>query len=642
MLLALLIACFAIALTPAASSAQDSPKTLLDTGQYVPDIGTFLSIGASTLAGYDWDGEYVYFNSRASGVTQVYRLGDDGWPHQLTFFEHGIDFFSLSWGGDKAIVGASVGGNERSQLFLLATQTGKIVQLTDAPDVRFGSVRWAKDDLSIYYYSNEENGRDFNVHQMSIVTGESKKVFGGDGNVAGWNIPGSLSQDGTKMIVMHLFSNVETQLFLLDLTTGAYQSLTDTVNPALYDSPHLMPDNETIYLLSNNNDDGMTRLAKMKIGSTDVEFIDDGWLDPKWEADVMGISRDYKYMGILINEEGYHRIKMREIESKQELPSPPLDGYISDMASDKDGRVVLSFDAPTYAPDVWRWDPATEELEQLTFTTYAGIDRELFSDPTLVKFKSFDGLEIPAFLYLPPDYKEGEPVPFIINAHGGPESQFEPQFLRNFQYLILNGYGVLAVNPRGSSGYGREYEQLDNYKNRQNSLKDYKAAADWLVAEGYSTSDMMAIRGGSYGGYVVLGMITEYPELFAAGIESVGIANFVTFLEQTADYRRYLREAEYGPLSDREFLKSISPIHKANLIQTPLMVIHGVNDPRVPVGEARQIIEAIEANGGTVEAMIMEEAGHGAVKRSDTIEEYRRQVEFLNKYLKPQDEPAGI
>jgi dipeptidyl aminopeptidase/acylaminoacyl peptidase len=199
---------------------------------------------------------------------------------------------------------------------------------------------------------------------------------------------------------------------------------------------------------------------------------------------------------------------------------------------------------------------------------------------------------------------------------------------------MLNGYGIIAPNPRGSSGYGSKYMSLDNYKNRQNSLKDYKAAVEYLISNGYTKNGMIAIRGGSYGGYVVMGMITEYPTLFSAAIDVVGIVNFKTFLENTAPYRRALREAEYGPLSDPEFLASISPIHKAHTIKTPLLVIHGENDPRVPVGEARQIIAAVQSNGGIVDSLIFPDEGHGASKRVNIIAEYRKQVEFLDKHLK--------
>ncbi len=633
----------------AAAVAQDSPgqATLLDHGEFVPDIANFLQIGSTMPGGYSWDGKTVYFTSSLSGTPQMFRINEHGWPYQLTSFEDGIDlysggvpYFNLSWGGNLAIVGASVGGSEISQLILLDTRTGKTHQLTHRPDARYRVCMWAKDDRSIIYNSTEENGVDYHIYRMDIATGESEKIFGDTLDLAGGKYPVGLSQDGSRLIIERWNSNADKDFWLLDLNTGEYQKVNEDTSAVRYDAMTLMPDNKTIWLLCNANDEGITRLAKMKVGSPKVEFVEDGWLESKWEIDAMQVSRDYKYMTVQVNEEGYMRLKMREVESRRALPSPPLDGQMGGGVFADDGTCLISFEGPTRAPDVWRWDPATEELEQLTFSSYAGIDRELFSAPELISYTSFDGLEIPAFLYLPPGYQEGDKIPFIVYAHGGPSSQFKPKFIRSYQYLILNGYGVIAPNPRGSGGYGAEYMALDDYKLRKNSLKDYKAAVDWLLEKGYTEKGKIGIRGGSYGGYVVLGMITEYPDLFDAAIDAVGIANFKTFLENTRPDRRKNREAEYGPLSDPEFLAEISPIHKAQLIKTPLLVIHGVNDSRVPVGEARQVIQAITDNGGMVDSLFFSDEGHGIRKRVNIITSYRKQVAFLDTQLKTIEVPT--
>jgi dipeptidyl aminopeptidase/acylaminoacyl peptidase len=635
----MILLCLCVFGLAAVAGAQEMQKntTLLNKGKYVPDIGTFLQIGQASPAGYSWDGQTVFFTSSMSGAPQVYRINKEGWPYQLSTFEDGIDFFVLDWGGTMAVVGASVGGSEQSQLYLMDVKTGRTVQLTHYEDVQFGSVVWAKDDRSIFYRSNEENGRDFFVYEMDMASGDARKVFGDTTTVAGYLGVADLSQDGSKMIVYRYTSNVNSELYLVEIATGAFEKLTPTQDgkDVIYASPTLMPDNETIYLLCNDNDDGISRLARLRVGSAKVEFIRDGWIDPKWEIDGLGISRDYRIMSATVNEDGYVRLRMREIETRRELPAPKeLEGIMGGGNFAQDSTCLLSFAGPTRAPDVWRWNPYTEELQQLTFSIYAGIDRAIFTEPQLVRYKSFDGLEIPAFLYLPPDYEPGTPIPFIVDAHGGPEGQFQPYFLRNFQYLMLNGYGILAPNVRGSSGYGRDYLNMDNYKNRKHSLMDYRAGVEWLIEQGYTEKGKIGIRGGSYGGYVVLGMITEYPDLFSAAVDVVGIANFKTFLENTKPYRRALRESEYGPLTDPEFLKEISPIHKAGDIKTPLLVVHGENDPRVPVGEARQIIKAIQDNGGVVDSLIFPDEGHGASKRVNIIAEYRKQVAFFDSHLK--------
>lgn len=633
------VVCFCLVLSlHSAGLAQPkvSEQSLLYKGQYVPDIATFMQIGANSLSGLSWDGQDLYFSSSASGAPQVYRLTERGWPYQLTTFEDGIDFFTLSWSGEMGIVGASTGGSEQSQLFLIDTRSGRLVQLTDQPEVQFGSVTWAPDDRSIYYRSNEENGRDFFIYEKSIIDGSARKIYG-DSTTAGYNAIADLSQDGTKMVIFNFESNVANDIYLLDIPSGKYEQINRDDGDVLYSAAILMPDNKSMWLLSNNNADGMSRLAKTTVGSGIVEFDKDRWPDPLWEVSNIGISRDYKYLVAQVNEDGYVRMRIRDLATGRELPPPPFNGILSGGAFDKNGNFVFSFNGPTRTTDVWRYNPKTGESVQLTFASYAGIDREIFAEPELIHYKSFDGLEIPAFIFVPKGYKPGTAIPFVIDAHGGPEGQSQPYFQRNVQFLLLNGYGVMMPNVRGSEGYGREYLNLDNYKNRKHSLMDYKAAAEWLVSNGYSENEKLAIRGGSYGGYVVFGMITEYPDLFSAAIGSVGIANFVTFLQQTASYRRALREAEYGPLTDTMFLREISPIHKAHLIKTPLLVIHGENDPRVPIGEARQLIEAVQKNGGIVDSLIFANEGHGASKRSNIIPEYRKQMEFLNTHLKLTD-----
>ena len=610
------------------------PASLLESQDELPDIATFLQIGQATPAGYSWDGEDVYFLSQMSGATQVYRLTAEGWPMQLSFFEDGIEFFHLSRGGGLAIVGASTGGSELAQLYLMDTQSGRLVALTHFDDVQAGSVVWSLDDREIYYRSNEENKRDFFIYRMDVATGERARIFGETGGVDGYNeVAADPSPDGRTLIISHATSSANNDLYLLDLASGASRKLTEDDEDVLYGSPAFLADNRTLLLTCNANPDGIARLARMTIDSPKVEFVDDGWLDPRWEIDALTLSRDVRHLAAFVNEDGYVRMHARDLERDAALPDPPLAGMLGGGMADRQGRFLLSFVGPTRAPDVWRWDPRAERLEQLTFATYAGIDRERFQEPRLVRYRNFDDLMIPAFLYLPAGYAGG-PIPFLIDAHGGPEGQARPAFQRNIQYLLLHGYGLLAPNPRGSTGYGRDYLNLDNYKNRESALRDYKAAADWLIDEGYTEPRMLGIRGGSYGGFVVLAMIAGYPELFAAAVENVGIANFQTFLENTSAYRRALREAEYGPLSDPEFLASISPIHKADRIRTPLFVVHGVNDPRVPIGEARQIIAAIRDRGGAVDSLIFADEGHGTGKRDNTIVEYRRQMEFFDRYLK--------
>jgi len=598
----------------------------MDTAAYIPDIETFMQIGYCGNADISGDGKTLFFESNFSGVRQLYRINDAGWPMQLTVFPDGIDFYSLSHNGRLAAVGAAVGGNEQSQLFLVSTRTGRTERLTDMPEIQFGAPLWSPDDTKIYYRTNQKNGKDFHVYEMTLLTRQVRPIF----EEEGYNGPMAISLDGKKLIAYKFHSNTNDDLYLVDLESLKSDHLTPHEGDVLYDGFWFAADGKTGYLICDGNKDHIMRRAKMDLAQKKITFLDK---DSKWEVEGLVLSPDRAKMAWIVNEEGYADLHLVDLTTGEELPVPPLKGMYSSGSFSRGTKAVFGFSSPAKAPDCWLWDWSTKELKQYTYSTYAGIDPSIFIEPQLIKYKSFDGMEIPAFLYLPPVYEPGNPVPFIIYAHGGPESQFRPHFVRNFQYFLANGFGVMAPNPRGSSGYGQEYTLMDNYKNRRKSVQDYEYANRFLAESGYAQQDKIAVMGGSYGGYMVLACLTENPELWAAGVNSVGIANFVSFLRNTRAYRRALREAEYGPLTDTAFLMSISPITKVDEIIAPLLIIHGENDPRVPVGEARQIARAIADRGGVVDTLIFPDEGHGTSKRSNLLIDYRRRVDFLKKHL---------
>ncbi|MBU1318860.1 MAG: S9 family peptidase [candidate division Zixibacteria bacterium] len=593
---------------------------------FIPDIETFMQIGWSSDGSISPDGKIILFMTSFTDANQLFRLTPEGWPYQLTTFKDGIDFYSPSYDFKYAVVGASVGGNEDAQLYLLDVMTGRIKKLTDSPEVRYGAPIWTRDGSTIYFRSNKTNGTDFQVWKMNILDGEEILVQ----DKTGYNGPAGLSRDGKYLLTYTYTSNVDNNYYLYDLATSEERLLTPHEGDAMCESFSLTPDGTTAYIVTNANEDGIARLAKMDIASLEIEFLED---NSKWENEGCLLSDDGRYLAWRVNDEGYSKPYIKDIKTGTMLPTPPLEGMFGDGWMSEVKSLLFSFNSPTMAPDLWLWDWETQTLKRITYSTYAGIDPSLFTDPELIHYESFDGLEVPAFIFLPAGYKGGE-IPFIIDAHGGPEGQYRPSFARHFQYLLLNGYGILAVNPRGSSGYGRDYMAMDDYKKRLNSIKDYAWAAKWLIKNGYTRESMLGIKGGSYGGYVVMASLTEYPSLYRAGIDNVGIVNFVTFLQNTRDYRRAMRESEYGPLSDSAFLSSISPIHKMDKVKAALMVVHGENDPRVPVGEARQIIDAMQARGAEVVSLIYPDEGHGISKLSNRLDYYRQMVDFFDKYLK--------
>jgi dipeptidyl aminopeptidase/acylaminoacyl peptidase len=620
-----LFAVIFVIVASAASSGAAGAAGLPDSSA-VPDIGVFMQIGAAGSPQISEDGSAVFFRSSLPGVSQVFRVMPSGWPYQMTVFEHGIDFYRASYSGKLMVAGASRGGSEQSDLYLLDSASGIQRTLKAAKGVRHGSPLWSPDERYLYFSSNEANGRDFFIYRIDVNTGEVDLIW----EKPGWNSAADISPDGARIVTETWLSNTNDDLYLVDVETGEETLLTEHDGDYVFDYPHLTPDAKAIYLITNRNDDGLRRVARLDVASGALEFVRP---ESPWETEEAALSRDGRFLAWVENVEGYGVLRGLDLETGKEIEPGLTTGIVSDVSISSQGVMVFTYTSPSKPPDVWRYDIAGGTEEQLTHSTYAGVDPALFVDPQLVKIDSFDGLEIPAFLYLPPNW-DGRPIPFVIHAHGGPESQFRPSFTRHFDYLVLNGYGVLAPNVRGSSGYGRRYISLDDYKKRNDSVRDYYEAARWLVANGYSQAGRIAIKGGSYGGYVTLAALVQYPDVFGAGIDDVGIANFVTFLENTAEYRRAIREAEYGPLSDREFLTEISPITNVDNVRAPLLIVHGENDPRVPVGEARQMAGAIASRGGEVDTLIFADEGHGIAKLDNRLEYYRRMVGFLNDHLK--------
>ncbi|MDD4053028.1 MAG: prolyl oligopeptidase family serine peptidase, partial [candidate division Zixibacteria bacterium] len=419
-------------------------------------------------------------------------------------------------------------------------------------------------------------------------------------------------------------------LYLYSLGTRDTVLLTVHEGLARYQAPFFSADGERLYLTSNANDQGLMLRAKLDVDKGKLSFLEP---NSPWNVDFLTLSPTREVMVWVTNEDGYSRMKLVELVTGTEFPAPRLPGLINDPVLSESSRMFFTFDSPTQAPDVWSWEWEAKKLKRVTQVAYAGIDLALFAEPKLVTYSSFDGLQVPAFLYLPANYRGGF-IPIVVDLHDGPDFQYRPAFNSYFQYLIWRGYGILAPNVRGSGGYNQKYAALDDYKLRLDAVKDLKAGIEWLFLNGYTRPGLVGVAGKGYGGYLAMAGVTEYPDLFAAACDQNGIVNFVTYLENTALYGGTMAAAEYGTPADRRFLQSISPITKADRIRTPLLIVHGENDPLVPVDEARQMIAAVQNNGGTVDSLIFPDEGHDINKPANRLALYRAMAAFFNSHLK--------
>ncbi|WP_424019702.1 S9 family peptidase [Halorientalis pallida] len=598
------------------------------------DLERYLNVRSAYGASIGPEGTLAFLMD-TTGTPQVWTLDEPaGWPEQRTFYDERVTFCSFSPERRELAFGMDEGGDEFTQLFRLDLDSGAVHPLTDTPDAIHYWGGWSHDGDRIAFAANRRDESVFDVYvQGRDEQGdEAELVHEGDGwlALAGW------SPDDDRLLVTEHTSSFDKDLYVLHLDSGDLEHVTPHDGDVRYNSPSWGPDGEAIYCCTDRESDTL-RLERLDLDTGEFAIVEDGG---EWNVDGIALDDETGRLAFSRNVDGYTEITVGELTGATEYdtrPAPDLpDGTAGGVSFGPDGEAfALSASSRTNNTNVHRVAFESGETEQWTRASTAGIPPSSFREPELVHYDSFDGREIPAYFTLPAEAaRDSTGVPVIVDIHGGPESQRRPSFSGLTQYFLSRGYAVFEPNVRGSTGYGKAYTHLDDVEKRMDSVKDIRAAVEWLTDQSAVDPDRIVAKGGSYGGFMVLAALTEYPDLWAAGVDSVGIANFVTFLENTGAWRQEHREAEYGSLEDdREFLESISPLNHADRIEAPLFVLHGANDPRVPVGEAEQIVEEVQSQGVPVEKLIFEDEGHGISKLENRIEAYTTVVDFLDRHV---------
>ena len=598
------------------------------------DIERYLNVRSAYDASIGPDGE-VAFLMDTTGVPQVWTLNSPGtWPEQRTFGDERVTFIDFSPTRSEFVFGMDKGGNERTQFHRYDLESGALDSLTDNPEAKHRWGGWSHDGERFAFAANRRDRSVFDVYAQGrdAISEEANLVHEGEG----WLTVGGFSPGDDRLLVSEAHSSFDQDLYVLDLESGALEHVTPHEGSVRYGSANWGPDGEALYLATDRGSDTLS-LCRLDLDSREVEPI----VDDEWNVGGVTLDEDSNHLVYTRNVDGYTDCTVAELEGEtglRELPDPDLPtGIAGSVSFDSDGeRFAITATGRRANANVYVIDAETGETEQWTRAPTAGIPIERFVEPDLIRYESFDGRGIPAFFSLPANASEGEEgtTPVVVDIHGGPESQRRPSFAALTQYFLDRGFAVFEPNVRGSSGYGKAYTHLDDVEKRMDSVADIEAGMNWLHDHPAVDPDRVAAMGGSYGGFMVLAALTEYPDLWAAGVDIVGIADFTTFLENTGSWRRELREAEYGSLdSDREFLESVSPLGNIERVEAPLMVLHGENDPRVPVSEARQVAEKAAETGVPVETLFFADEGHGFTKLENRIEAYTKIAGFLAEHV---------
>jgi dipeptidyl aminopeptidase/acylaminoacyl peptidase len=587
-------------------------------------IQDFLNIKTSGFSGFSPDGSKVLVASNASGTMQLYRTPRAGGDLvQLTSYDEPVGGAYLPT-SDEIVFAKDEGGNERHQIYRMRDDGTSVRAITSDPDHihRPGGV--SRDGRTLAFTSNRRNGVDFDVYVNDLETGEQKCVL----DMGGWCDAEGFSPDGSVLAVTRLTErSFDNDLYLIDLRTGDVHHVCPHEEEAVVSGPSWLPDGSGFFF-STDIDRDFVAIARYDLRTQAWDRV----LERNWD---MSCRIDWPGTHLLVNtnEEGDSRLELHDARTLERVREIELPGHgLAGGTFSRDGRHIgVTYNSSIDPGDVWIYDIEAGDLSKLTDSANP-VPTDIFVDPEIHRFTSFDGESIPVFLYRPRE-AAGD-VPVIAMIHGGPESQYRPSFSAIAQYLVHRGYAVVAPNVRGSTGYGKRYHHLDDKRKRLDSVKDLAAMHAWFDQTPGLDANRAALMGGSYGGYMVLAGLAFQPELWAAGVDIVGISSFVTFLENTAAWRRAFREREYGSLAeDRDFLVDASPLTHIDRMRAPLFIIHGTNDPRVPLSEAEQIHAALEAKGVPTQILVYDDEGHGLGKLKNRLDAYPKAAAFLDRVL---------
>ena len=593
-------------------------------------IETLMSNNRSSGGYFSKDADKLIYSSDKSGIFNIYEVDlSANEETQLTdskeesFFVRG---YSPNTG--EVIYSADKGGNENSHIYLI--REGKSIDITPGENTKASFVGWTKDELGMYFISNSRDPRFFDLYKIDIVTLNSEMVFKND---IGYNL-NSISNNDNFLVLSLNISRSEQKLFLYDLKSNQQVEIS---NQAANFSGQNFDKNDENYFYTTNYDSEFYYLMSynLKNGERSIEY------KTNWDVAFSYLSKNNSYRVIAVNEDAQNKLTIKNMSDQSDLNLIGFENMnINSVGFSEDEKFLrVSAGSPNSPGDIYTYELSTNKLNKITSNLNSNVNPDDLVNAEVIRYESFDGLEIPAILYKPHTANKKNKVPALVWVHGGPGGQSRVGYRALIQYLVNHGYAILAVNNRGSSGYGKTFYSLDDLNHGEDDLQDCVWGKKWLQDQDYINPDKIGIIGGSYGGFMTMAAMTFEPEEFKVGVNIYGVTNWIRTLRSIPAFWEATRKSLYKEMGDpysKDSLRlyDISPLFHAKNIKNPIMVLQGANDPRVLQIESDEMVQEARNAGAYVEYVLFEDAGHGFVKKEQQIESNQKILTFLDNYLK--------
>lgn len=593
-------------------------------------IETLMSNNRSSGGYFSKDADKLIYSSDKSGIFNIYEVDlSTNEETQLTdskeesFFVRG---YSPNTG--EVIYSADKGGNENSHIYLI--REGNSIDLTPGENTKASYVGWTNDELGMYIISNSRDPRFFDLYKIDIVTLESEMVFKND---SGYNL-NSISNNDRYLVLSLNLSRSEQKLFLYDVKSKQQVEIS---NQAANFSGQNFDKNDENYFYTTNYDSEFYYLMSYNLKNGERSTV----YKTNWDVAFSYLSKNNSYRVIAVNEDAQNKLTIKNMSDQSDLNLIGFENMnINSVGfSDDEKFLRVSAGSPNSPGDIYTYELSSNKLNKITSNLNSNVNPKDLVNAEVIRYESFDGLEIPAILYKPHSASKKNKVPALVWVHGGPGGQSRIGYRALIQYLVNHGYAILAVNNRGSSGYGKTFYSLDDLNHGEDDLQDCVWGKKWLQDQDYINPDKIGIIGGSYGGFMTMAAMTFEPEEFKVGVNIYGVTNWIRTLRSIPAYWESTRESLYKEMGnpyteDSLRLYNISPLFHAKNIKNPVMVLQGANDPRVLQIESDEMVQEARDAGAYVEYVLFEDAGHGFIKKEQQIEGNEKILTFLENYLK--------